>query len=163
MAGLFATMHEDHERLDALIEKLLDPVHANDAEAIDRVWGDFEHGLLAHLEAEEHHLLPALERVDTAEAASIRSDHATLRRLVAEVGAGVELHVVREHTVRRLMQFLRAHAAMEEHSLYRWAERGAPAASKASVVERLREALHVRKRATEARGPAPAPGEKPPV
>ncbi len=159
MPGLLATMHDDHARLDALIERLLDPVQANDPGGLVRVWGDFEHGLAAHLEAEEQCLLPGFERVDTAEAASIRSDHAKLRRLVAEVGAGIELQIVREHTVRQLVHFLRSHAVMEEQTLHRWADLRAPAQAKAAVVERLAEALHVRRRATDSRPDAPASGD----
>ena len=157
MPGLSSTMHEDHERLDALGERLLAPSLADDRDALARAFGEFEHALLSHMEVEELYLLPALERVDTAEAASLRSDHAKLRRLVAEVSAGVGLGVVREHGVRQVVHFLRSHTAVEELSLYRWAERNAPAAVKAAVLDRVAEGERVRQRATDSRPGAASP------
>lgn len=116
----------DHERLGGIFDRLLNCVHVNDQPAIDAAWTEFESALLAHLEAEEVHLLPIFAQVDREEVTAIRQDHAKIRYLLAEMGVRLELHCVKERTVERLIQSLRAHAAREERLLYEWADREVP-------------------------------------
>lgn len=138
---LSQALHDDHQRLDELYEELLNRIHVNDAEAADRAWSAFERGLLDHIDAEEKWMLPLFERLDPAEAAAIRGEHAEILGLLADLGLGLELHVVRERAIEELIASLRAHAAREEASLYRWADAELPAEPRASVLERLRAGL----------------------
>jgi hemerythrin superfamily protein len=140
---LYDALHRDHQRLDALFEELLNHVHVNDAQLIDATWTRFERGLLAHLEAEEQHMLPALEREDPAVAARVREEHAQIRAALAELGVGVEIHIVREEMVERFVQLLRAHGKREEETVYRWADRALDNTPKQSILDRLRSAAAI--------------------
>jgi hemerythrin-like domain-containing protein len=130
-------LRDDHRRLDALGERLLNPVHVNDAAAADAAYGDFERGVLAHLDVEEQHLLPLVERDHAAEAAAIRAEHEKIRALLAEIGVSLELHAVREERMEALAAFLKAHAEREEGLLYRLADDALDHRRRASILERL--------------------------
>jgi len=116
----------DHARLSGLFDHLLNCVHVNDQPAADAAWTEFEGALLAHLETEEVRLLPAFALVNKEEVAAIRQDHARIRYLLAEMGVRLELHCVKEQTVERFIESLRAHAEREEHLFYEWANREMP-------------------------------------
>lgn len=130
-------LRDDHRRIDALGERLLNPVHVDLAAEADEAFGDFERGVLAHLEVEEQHLIPLIERDLPAEAAAIRAEHAKIRALLAEIGVSLELHAVREERLVALAAFLHAHAEREEKLLYRLAEGGLDRERRASILERL--------------------------
>ena len=132
-------MH-DHERLDGQLQAILELGCIDDTPDLDRAWGAFEDGLLAHLDGEEMFLLPTLARDDPATATRIRDEHAELRSHVAEIGIGLELHNVREERLRVLAAQLRAHAKMEEAPLYGWADTALPPSHFTSLVRRLRRA-----------------------
>lgn len=140
MTSVRAALHQDHERLDALFEELLNRVHVNDAIAANAAWTAFDQGLVAHFDAEEAEVLPLFERHDPAEAAAIRAEHTKLRAVLVELGVMLELHALREATVEELIRLLRAHAAREEEALYRWADSDLPAEPRASLLDRIREA-----------------------
>jgi hemerythrin-like domain-containing protein len=137
-ANIQDALRDDHRRLDALIEALLNPVHVNDAVLADRAFRDLELGLVAHIDVEDQHMLPLLEKEDPAEAATIRAEHERIRKLLAELGIGLEIHVVREETMEELARFLRNHAAREEGLLYRLAEDALEEAPRRSILERLK-------------------------
>jgi hemerythrin superfamily protein len=126
----------DHQRLDALFDRLLNVVHAGDWAASHATWSRFEQDLLNHIDAEEVFLLPTFERVDPRETAGLRQEHATIRYLLADMGVRLELHAVKEENVQRLVDSLRAHAAREEALLYGWAKDLAPDLAHA-LLERL--------------------------
>ena len=50
----------DHRRLETLLVELLAAFAADDREDIQALWTKFESNLLVHLEAEEEHLIPAM-------------------------------------------------------------------------------------------------------
>lgn len=131
-------LRADHQHLDALFEALLNCVHVNDAGATQAVWAELDHGLAAHLEAEEEHMLPLFDRFDATEAAAIRDDHANIRALMAELGVMLDIHALREDKVTELVAFLRAHAAREEAKLYPWATRDLPEGPRQSLLQWVR-------------------------
>src|SRR4051812_16523309 len=90
----------DHQRLDALLEHLLVAFEANDREEIQGVWSEFESNLLTHLEAEEKFLIPALLSVRERDARALIAEHKHIRARLFELGAGIELHIVRNATAR---------------------------------------------------------------
>jgi hemerythrin superfamily protein len=137
MKGLFNALREDHARLEALFDTLLNAAHVRDAVATQEAWTDFERALNLHLEAEELHMLPIFDRVDPAEAHRIRTEHQTIRSLLADIGVEVDLHLVGEEKVTEFVRFLRAHAAREESWLYAWADQELPISPSIAVLEHV--------------------------
>ncbi len=113
----------DHERLEALFEELLEVFREGHQCEIRTLWTDFESGLIAHFAFEERFLLPLFAEGDPAEAAALRAEHARFCSTVAELGVGVDLHLVPLDLAHELIEALRAHARREDEVLYRWAER----------------------------------------
>jgi hemerythrin superfamily protein len=127
----------DHRRLESLLEELLAAVEANDRPEMSRLWGELESGLLAHLEAEETHMFPALLRVSERNARFLVQEHQHIRRRLAELGVAVDLHSVRLDSVRDFIHELRAHAASEDQLLYKWADTHLDEPHRASIIEAL--------------------------
>ncbi len=130
----------DHARLDAMLASILELVHVDLRPELAEHWAVYEDGVLAHLDAEEMFMLPELARHDAPRANEIRTEHATIRALLAEVGVGIELHVVREDRMQELATFLRRHAEAEEREFYKWADKELPEGSLQGLVRRLRVA-----------------------
>jgi hypothetical protein len=128
----------DHERLDSMLTSILELVHVDVPQNLDDPWTSFEDSLLSHLDAEEMFLLPGLAKHDVLGADRIRNEHAKIRELLAEVGVGIELHMVREEQMVELARFLRTHASMEERLLYVWADTALPRGYFASILRRQR-------------------------
>jgi hypothetical protein len=88
------------------------------------------------------------ERQYPEETAVLREEHASIRRLLADLGIQLELHALREQNARYFVESLRGHAAREELLLYRWANdlppeiadavaqrRGAPSPTALTAIE----------------------------
>jgi hemerythrin superfamily protein len=127
--SLRTVMGDDHERLERLFDALVtEAVRGDPADLLDE-WRTFERSLLAHLEAEEVHLLPAFGQSAPTEAAALWDEHARIREKLTELGIDLELHCLSADRVKAFIDGLRAHAAREERLLYPWAARqlGGPA------------------------------------
>ena len=137
----------DHRRLEELLDRLVNAFEANDREEIQRLWTDLESSLLAHIEAEEKFLIPALLRSREHEARALLRDHENIRTRLCQLGAGIDLHIVRSETARALAEDLRSHARYED-SIYQWADtelRGAERTSLLAAIARsVRAAVHSR-------------------
>ena len=118
---LVAFMTENHARLDRIYEQLIEALAANAPEARE-LWTALDHGLLAHMEAEERFVLPAFARVDRDEAVALLREHGKLREQLLELGIAVDLHFIRLDQGRAFIETLRAHAGREDRLLYRWAD-----------------------------------------
>ena len=129
---------QDHERLDAMLASVLELVHVDLRPQLQEHWVTFEDGMLTHMNAEEMFILPAFGLFDAASAAILYADHAKLRGLLAEVGAGLDMDLVREEQVQELAQTFRAHAKAEKDFLYEWADRSLPPTALSSLARRLR-------------------------
>jgi len=136
----------DHARLDALFEELLDEFADGHQGEIRSTWTGFDRSLLLHFDTEERFILPRFERVNPEETAALRAEHAGIRKLLAELGVGVDLHLVRLELAREFIDLLRAHARREEALLYGWAARELEATARAAIARKLLPA-------------APRPGE----
>jgi hemerythrin superfamily protein len=112
----------DHRRLDALLEQLIAAFEANDREDVQALWTLFDKGLLAHLEAEENVLIPSLRSTNPTEADALLREHDHFRDRLAELGAGIDLHIVRLETARAFASELLKHADREDQILYRWTD-----------------------------------------
>ena len=116
-------LRQDHARLDALFGELLEQLDEGNFRSVRTAWSQLEDGLRAHLEAEERFVLPLFEEVDLRETLQLRAEHVTIRAMLAELGVGIDLHLVQRDLARTFIAGLRAHARREEELLYRWANR----------------------------------------
>jgi hypothetical protein len=145
-----ALLSGDHRRLEGIFVQLLDAFSEGDPAELREMWSRFEAGLLAHLAAEERHLLPEFERVEPDEAAALLADHTAFRRALDELGVGVDLRLVKLDVARGFVQALRVHARREDRLLYRWAEGALAAAGHEALARDLDQGP-----------PGAAPGEAP--
>jgi len=114
-------MIDSHEHLNELFGRLLDAL-ASDAPDARALWTELDHGLLAHMEAEERFVLPAFAQIDRQEALALLHEHGQIREQLLELGVAVDLHCIRLEQSRAFIATLRAHADREAKLLYRWAD-----------------------------------------
>jgi hemerythrin len=117
-----AVMMADHRELEGLLDAVIQAFESGDREAVAAVWTRFDRQLLAHFAAEERYLIPTLLSSSPRAAAAILAEHRHLRARLVELGAGVDLHIVNLRMARGFIDDLRAHAAHEDRTLYRWAD-----------------------------------------
>ncbi len=161
-------LSHDHVRLDAMLTAVLELTHSNIQPNLAEEWAVYEEALLVHLNAEEMLLLPGLAKHDAAFAARIRDEHTKIRALLAEIGVGLELHIVREERMLELAQYVRQHAKLEEQPLYTWADSAIPEGSYRLAFRRLRalwQRIHLSVTALKEHSskPTPAPLGSPPA
>ena len=127
--SLRSVMADDHARLERLFDGLVAEAACGDPVELLDEWRAFERSLLAHLEVEEAHLLPAFGQSAPTEAQGLLDEHTQIREKLTELGIDLELHCLSADRVRAFIDDLRAHAAREEGLLYPWAARqlGGPA------------------------------------
>ena len=115
-------MARSHDYLRRVLERLLDSMRV-DAPDVRALWGELEHGLLTHMEAEERFVLPAFLRVDRDESLALLREHGELREHLRELGVAVDLHCTSDAQSHDFADALRHHAEREENLLYRWADK----------------------------------------
>jgi hemerythrin superfamily protein len=146
--GYCAVLLGDHQRLDALFEELVNASEAGvTRDVIGDLWSRFGDGVHVHFLAEEEHLFPVLAETHPEEARALQEEHDQIRRRLLELDVQVDLHLIRHPTVSEIVHRLREHAAREEQTLYRWADR----ALGADLLEQLKHRLEMR-RALEGEG-----------
>jgi hemerythrin-like domain-containing protein len=133
--NLHSTLKHDHIRLENLFQALNNAVESADQPTIARIWGEFESGLLAHLELEERYLLPAIEALHPSAAEMLIGEHNEIRKRVAELGVVTDLHLLRKDAAEELLELLRSHAAWEDRTLYPWAEHTMSESSQRAALE----------------------------
>jgi hemerythrin-like domain-containing protein len=143
--GLCQLLVREHERLDGVFAELLEALHADAREDVQRLWTQFEEDLGAHMALEEEYILEALAHDGPEEARALLRDHDDIRRKLAEFGVGVELHRVGADVVRAFVRQLREHARRENEHSYRWAERYLGADAQEHIRRRLGAAELIRK------------------
>jgi hypothetical protein len=131
----------DHRRLDALLDKTLAAVEANDREAIAEAFTEFEAGLRAHIKAEERFLIPVLLSSDPRAGRAIMADHRHIRSRLVELGAEIDLHTVRLSSAKAFAGELRAHASHEDKLLYRWADEHVGESERTSLFAELADKI----------------------
>jgi hemerythrin-like domain-containing protein len=133
--SLEAYLTLDHERLENTFTELLQAFRRGDRDHLRDTWTRFDSGILGHLGAEERFMLPLFRATHPDAARTIEVQHARFRRVLAELGVGVDLGLVNFEVANEFIGALRNHARMEEAFLYRWAERELPADAQAHVRE----------------------------
>lgn len=131
----------DHVRLEALFERLLVALEANDRGDIARYWTEFESGLLGHMETEEAHLFPVLQGVSPKSARILVQEHRHIRTRLTEIGMALHLHSLRLDTARAFIDEVRAHARSEDRLLYQWADGRLDPAEKTATLQALARSL----------------------
>ena len=119
--SLYTFMTYNHARLEQQFDSLLDAMAAGSPDA-RTLWTELDHGLLAHMEAEERYVIPAFATVDRAAARELLDEHAQIRAQLLELGVAMDLHHLRFETSQEFIRILRSHAAREDNLLYRWAD-----------------------------------------
>jgi hemerythrin-like domain-containing protein len=134
----------DHRFLEHQLEQLLAAFEANDQAEMQPLWTNFEARLTAHLDTEDQILVPALFQWQARDARTIVEEHKHIRRRLAELGAAVDLHLVRLDVLRAFIDELRAHAQAEDKLLYQWADQHFSEAEETSISSDLAQALEAR-------------------
>lgn len=131
---------QDHARIERTLGQVLAVFEANDQEGVATWWAKFDTELLAHLDAEERFLIPSLFRVNQRAARTLLEEHRHIRTRLTELGAGVDLHIVRLGSARAFIDELRAHARHEDSLLYQWADEHVEDADRGLLLNALRKA-----------------------
>jgi polyisoprenoid-binding protein YceI len=113
----------DHQRLEKSFEAIVAASTYQDQHAIRELWRGFEREVLAHLDAEEAHVLPLFAKSDPDEAEEMLDQHARIRERLLALAIDLDLHSLPPAEVRSFIGELRSHAAREERVLYPWAAR----------------------------------------
>ena len=119
---LYRYLTHSHDDLRDLLVRLLAAMEANAREDVRSLWTELDHGLLAHMEAEERFVLPVFAHVDQDEARALLREHGLLREQLLQLGVAVDLHCIRFESSRVFADLLAHHAGREEQLLYRWAQ-----------------------------------------
>ena len=130
----------DHRRFEGILERVAVACEANDWGRIQSLWSNFESSLLAHLDAEEKFLIPALIRSRQRDARTILAEHRHIRLRVAELRTGVALQTVRADAARAFVEELRAHSRHED-LVYESTESQLSDADRASLFDALLSSL----------------------
>lgn len=110
----------EHRALERLFDTMMEAFNANAREDIRTLWSELDRRLEEHIQLEERVFFPRFSVVDRVETAALQAEHRTIQRLCAELGAGVDLKLVRVEVARNFVDLLKAHAHREERVLYRW-------------------------------------------
>jgi hypothetical protein len=113
----------DHHRLDRLLQAIVTRAQGGDFQQLETEWHRFQGELLAHLDAEERHLIPALAKDRPANAKTLLAEHAQIRDTLLELGVDLDLHCLSAARVVAFVAALRAHGRHEEEMFYPWADR----------------------------------------
>ncbi|HVV48230.1 MAG TPA: YceI family protein [Polyangia bacterium] len=113
----------DHRRLEKSFESVVAASTYYDPEDLRELWQRFERELLAHLDAEEAHVLPLFGQSEPEAARELLDQHVRIREHLLTQAIDLDLHSLRPEQVRDFIGELRTHAAREELLLYPWAAR----------------------------------------
>lgn len=114
-------LRADHDELAQLAARVVAELAEGDRDDVRAIILELEERVLAHLDGEERDLLPAYADHAPEDAQVILREHAAVRKALAEMEIGTDLHLVRADAVGAFLDLLRAHAERENRGLYRWA------------------------------------------
>ena len=131
------TFLADHCRLEALMDRVLAASMGSSRQELADLWDEFDAQLLAHMEAEEAHLIPVLRQTSERDARALMQEHKLIRERLAELDVAVDLHAVRFTMVKQFIDELQAHAAHEDALLYASSDAGFAPDTRRSVLNAL--------------------------
>ncbi len=116
-------LQAEHAAFSARFDDLCERARSGDWRIVDEVWDGFVRDVEAHFNFEESAVFPLL-RVSSSGGATVTQrlldQHGEIRRRLAELGVGIQLHCVDEGVIAALVANLREHAATENEQLYPW-------------------------------------------
>ena len=127
----------DHRRISTLLETLLAALAASDPPSASKAWKAFEAGLVAHLDAEEKLLIPALLVARERDTRVLVQEHRHIRARVTGLGGGLGLGIMSPSTLLDFMDEMRAHAKTEDRLLYQWGDVHLDDAGRAAAIDAL--------------------------
>lgn len=140
MTSLKDDLENDHAVIGGLLDAIHDAFKRNERERLSAMWSELDARLTAHLDVEEHSLIPHLQKVAPEIASVLLDDHADFRRKLLNLGVAIDLHLARAEQFRAFMLELRVHAQQEDRLLYRWAEENLPASTCAAISQERSDA-----------------------
>jgi hemerythrin superfamily protein len=123
LSSLEGILAGDHDRLDREFQAIVTRAYGGDLQQLESEWLTFQRGLMAHLDAEEKHLIPALAQDRPVEAQTLLDDHAQIRDQLMQLGVDLDLHCLRAERVEAFVNALRGHACREESIFYPWVDK----------------------------------------
>jgi hypothetical protein len=129
----------DHRRLEDALTRVLVALEAVDPQRTASEWECFDRSLTAHLDAEDHYLLPALSASRPRDARSLLHEHRHVRTRVSELGNAIRAGTLRVETVRGFVDELSAHGRRETVALYEWADDELEASDREAVLRAVAE------------------------
>lgn len=129
-------MVEDHDRIEALLDRILDDEACQSGTQTER-WLECAALIREHLDIEDFLLLPAFELAQPAIARALCADHTRIRLLCAEIGIALDLRSQQNMGIVALSSLLRAHHRREAMAMYNWGRQD----NGASLSEGLRALL----------------------
>ena len=139
--GLDHVAADHHAAIDAACRDLRDRVLRDDPREVTRCLRIFERAILEHLEAEEVDILPEYATYAAGDVRAIRYEHATIRRLLSDIGLDAERQQLRAAALDRLIDILRAHAAHEHATMYVWADSHLRHSTRRALGERMTRSM----------------------
>ena len=127
----------DHERINALLDRLIAAMRADDRTLSLSLWSGTEKRILAHLDVEEMFVFPLLAEGNAAEVDALRHQHDEIRETLGKIGIAFELRALPIDGVVTFQASLRAHEEREESLLYPEAERRMPVNVARSIANHL--------------------------
>jgi hypothetical protein len=113
----------DDQRLEDMFACVLGALERADP-GFSVLWRDFEVCLNAHMDDEEHRVIPKLAAIRLREAMAILQEHRYLRARLKEIGEAVARGHLRPENARSFCDELRAHARHEESIFQRLMDEG---------------------------------------
>jgi hypothetical protein len=110
-----------HTDLDAQLEQLIYEARRGDWPIISQCFSRLANDLSSHMADEEKCMIAEFARSHPTEARAILDEHVEIRKLLDNVGVGIDLHLFRFETAENLAERLRKHSRREDALLYPWA------------------------------------------
>lgn len=115
-------MLADHRRVEDLLIAVIVAVEAVDVDRTATEWAAFGRALTAHLDAEDHYLIPALSVRRPRDAQALLQEHRYLRGRVLDLDSAIKSGALRADTARSFVDELSAHVRRETSVLYDWVD-----------------------------------------
>ncbi|MCU0686962.1 MAG: hemerythrin domain-containing protein [Polyangiaceae bacterium] len=131
------TLRHEHAMLGRLCDDLVNRAESDDWRTCDAVWNELGRALEAHLSLEEATFLPVYGAEGPEQAYlvdQLRGEHHDIRLAVERLGAAIQVHALRASDAREFVETLRRHAALEDATLYAWADRAIKSSAKSALV-----------------------------
>ena len=116
-------LSEEHQATHALCDDLIARAETGEWKMCDAVWDQFARRLEAHMQLEETELFPRFARTHPEQYFSVArflEEHRDIRSEISRLGIAIQLHELRESSVRELVDRLERHAKSENRAFYPW-------------------------------------------